>query len=139
MNLFEQAKSKGQKLNLATLTTKPEFKQQHLAPLRRLDEVDQCMLLKKVIDKDCSLNELKVEAMNIKQMAALKTTFLRLTNTATWEEAEKIYPEIACDSQIKKFLRFDLSKSIPQLFIDFCNRAKASKESSVVMQYCLYY
>ena len=41
MDLFENAKLKGQKLNLATLTTKPEFKQQYLAPIRSLDEADQ--------------------------------------------------------------------------------------------------
>ena len=41
MDLFENAKLKGQKLNLATLTTKPEFKQQYLAPIRSMDEADQ--------------------------------------------------------------------------------------------------
>ena len=64
-------------------------------------------------------------------MAALKTAFLRLTNTETWEEAEEKYPVIACESQLKKFLKFDLSKSLPQPFIDFCTRAKLSEESSV--------
>ena len=41
MDLFENAKLKGQKLNLSTLTTKPEFKQQYLAPIRCMEEADQ--------------------------------------------------------------------------------------------------
>ena len=69
--MFEHAKLKGQKLNLSTLLTKPEFKQQYLAPIRRLDEVDQCKLLLKVIDGSCSLVDLKAEAAEIKQMNAL--------------------------------------------------------------------
>ena len=38
MDLFEEAKLKGQKLNLSSLLSKPQFKQQYLAPLRRLEE-----------------------------------------------------------------------------------------------------
>lgn len=48
MDVFEHAKLKGQKLNLSTLLTKPEFKQQYFAPIRRLDESEQCYLLTKV-------------------------------------------------------------------------------------------
>lgn len=48
MDLFEHAKLKGQKLNLSTLLTKPEFKQQYFAPIRRLGEEEQCYLLTKV-------------------------------------------------------------------------------------------
>ena len=55
MDLFENAKLKGQKLNLATLTTKPEFKQQYLVPIRSLDEADQVTLLTKVQEGSLSL------------------------------------------------------------------------------------
>ena len=48
MDLFQQAKLKGQKLNLSTLLTKPEFKQQYFAPIRRLAEDEQSYLLRKV-------------------------------------------------------------------------------------------
>ena len=101
MDLFEQAKLKGQRLNLSTLLTKPEFKQQYFAPIRRLEESEQCCLLTKVgiyplsippiqwflciqvINGECSLADLKVEAADLKQMRALKTAFLHLTNTDT--------------------------------------------------------
>ena len=66
MDQFEYAKLKGQKLNLSTLLTKPEFKQQYLAPIRRLEEADQCQLLRKVVDGTCSLADLKAQAVEIK-------------------------------------------------------------------------
>lgn len=40
MDLFENVKLKGQKLNLSTLSTKSEFKQQYLAPIRCIEEAD---------------------------------------------------------------------------------------------------
>ena len=87
MDLFENAKLKSQKLNLTTFLMKPEFKQQYLAAIRRLDEHDQCTVLQKVIDGSCSLAEMKTEAGEMKQINALQAAFLRLTNTETWQEA----------------------------------------------------
>ena len=130
MDLFENAKLKGQKLNLSTLLTKPEFKQQYLAPIRRLNEHDQCTLLQEVINGGCSLADLKMKAGEIKQMNALQAAFLRLTNTETWEEAQEKYPLFASDAQLRKFLKVDLNKSVPQSFIDFCTRAKLSEAQS---------
>ena len=71
--MFQQSKLKGQKLNLATLKSKPEFKQQYLAPIRCLEEEEQCKLLKKVLNKDV---ELKVAGAEAKQMASLKQLLL---------------------------------------------------------------
>lgn len=118
---------KGQRLNLSTLFTKPEFKQQYLAPIRRLDEHDQCSLLEEVIDGGCSLADLKIKAGEIKQLNALRVAFLRLTNTETWEEAQANYPLFATDTQL---LKVDLSKTIPQSLTDFCTRAKLSEVQS---------
>ena len=83
MDLFEQAKLKGQRLNLSTLLAKPEFKQQYLAPIKAVDEEVQVKLLTKLIDGEISLQELKGEADKVKQIRALHTAFLRLTNTET--------------------------------------------------------
>lgn len=130
MDLFEKVKLKGQKLNLSSLLTKPEFKQQYLAPIRRLEEEDQISLLGKVVRGEWSLQELKTGAAEVKQMMAVKTAFLRLTNTRTWQEAEEKYPTFACESQMLHFIRLDLSKAIPQCFTDFCTRAKLSEGQS---------
>ena len=126
MDLYEAAALKSQKLNLSTLMTKPEFKQQYLAPIRRLDEHDQCTLLQEVIGHRCSLAELKVKAGEMKQMNALRMAFVRLTNTETWEDAQSTYPLFVTDSQLEKFKKVDMNKAIPQAFTDFCTRAKLS-------------
>jgi len=127
MDLFEHAKLKGQKLNLSTLLAKPEFKQQYLAPIRVLEEEEQCQLLQKLRDREISLQQLKGEADKVKQIRALHTAFIRLTNTETWEEAKQRFPHFATDEQMNKFMLCDLKKAVPKTFTDFCQRAKDSE------------
>ena len=43
------------------LLSKPEFKQQYLAPIRVLEEEEQCQLLQKLLDREISLQQLKGE------------------------------------------------------------------------------
>ena len=126
MDLFERAKLKGQRLNLTTLLSKPEFKQQYFAPIRALDEDVQVELLTKLIDGEISLQELKGEADKVKQIRALHVAFLRLTNTKTWDEAQQKFPHFATDVQMEKFMLCNLKKSVPKTFLDFCQRAKDS-------------
>ena len=87
MDLFEQSKLKGQKLKMATLLQKPEFKQNYLAPIRTLQMQDQCMLLQQVISSEITLNNLQCVAAKIKQKTALKNAFTKLTNVDTREQA----------------------------------------------------
>ena len=132
MDLFENAKLKGQKLNLASLLSKPEFRQQYLAPIRCLEPDEQCLLLHKVIDGDYSLTEMKMEASLIKQTTSLKAAFVRLTNCESFAEAEQKYPQFATIQQLRKFAHLDFKKSIPTSFSDFCTRAKASETSNEI-------
>lgn len=131
--MFENVKLKSQKLNLTTLMSKPEFKQQYLAPIRSLDEADQCTLLTQVIQGECSLSELKVQAAELKQMKALRTAFVRLTNVESWEEAQELYPQFATDDQLHRYIHVDLEKAVPQSFTDFCQRAKTSNAENAVV------
>lgn len=131
MNLYENGMLKGQKLNLSSLLAKPEFRQQHLAPIRAMNADDQCTLLEKVIDKEISLTELKTEASQMKSVSALKVAFVRLTNSESWEKATETYPAFANERQLKRFTSCNLKKEIPQSFQDYCSRAKSSLESSV--------
>ncbi len=62
-------------------------------------------------------------------MKALRTAFVRLTNTDTWEAAQELYPHFATDDQLLKYIHVDLKKSIPQSFNDFCHRAKSSSSA----------
>ena len=95
MNLFEESKLKGQKLKLSNLISKPDFKQQYSAPIRTLDEDDQCKLLEKVINKELSIQELKNAGGDIKIMTNLKKTFLKLVNIDSWQEAQEQLPQFA--------------------------------------------
>ncbi len=89
------------------------------------------MLLKKVIDRQISLAELKTESSNIKQLHNLRVVFVCLTNadSCTWEDATNKFPEFASDEQLLKFIHLDLKKAIPKSFSDFCLRAKNSADT----------
>lgn len=134
MDLFEQSKLKAQKLRMSTLLQKPEFKQNYLAPIRTLPISDQCLLLQKVIAGETSLTELQ-----LKQKAALKTAFAKLTNVESWDQAVDKFPAFATDDQLNRFLGIDIRKTIPKAFVSFCQRAKsysaddASPASSIVV------
>ena len=100
MDLFKKAKLKGQKLKLSSLMSEPDFKQQYLVPIRTLPENEQCSLLKRVIDGEISIANLKGEAGSIKQMECLKKAFLKLVNVETWAEAEESMPQFATTDQL---------------------------------------
>jgi len=126
MDLFEKVELKDQRLLSAETTTKPEFKQNYLAPLRCLDPIDQCFLLTRCKNKHLSLAEVKTKANVLKKMADLKKTFVKLTTSKNWEDTSSKYPLFACESQLKKYIAIDVSKELPQSFVNFCNRAKSS-------------
>ena len=126
MDLFEQAKLKSQKLCLASLTQKPEFKQNYLTPIRGLSVTDQCSLLQQIIDFDLSLEEMQKEANKIKQRSALQAIFVKLTNCQSWENAQEQFPHFATEGQLDRFLHANLKKAIPKALSGFCHWAKTS-------------
>lgn len=142
MDLFEKAKLKGQKLRLATLVHKPEFKQNYLTPIRSLSVQNQCNLLSKVANLELSLAGLQVEANKLKQLASLKVSFTKMVNVDSWEEAQNRFPHYASDEQLGRFSHIDVKKKIPKSFTDFCHRAKTltdidvSSSSTVVVRRC---
>ena len=131
MNAFEKVKLKDQRLKVSSAVSKPEFKQQYLAPIRSLEPQEQIFLLLKCKNGEISLSELKKEANSLKQLAALKKNFVKLTNSNNWEDAVARYPQFACESEMKKFIALDLSKGIPKSFLDFCKRAKSTADTGV--------
>ena len=126
IDLFEEGKLKGQKLNTSKLLSKPEFKQQYAAPIRALHESDQCALLQQVAQKEISLNELKELAAAKKSLYTLKTMFVKLTNSDSWEKATETFPDYATEIKLRRFLGCDLKKGTPKPFQDFCHQAKIS-------------
>ena len=121
MDLFKKAKLKGQKLKLSSLMSEPDFKQQYLVPIRTLPENEQCSLLKRVIDGEISIANLKGEAGSIKQMECLKKAFLKLVNVETWAEAEESMPQFATTDQLQKFSKINLKHGIPPSFSEYWN------------------
>lgn len=111
--------------------SKPEFKQQFFAPLRRLSLNDQCNLLLRCKNKEISLAEMKQEADVLKRLETLKKSFVKLTNAKSWEDVVAQFQPFASVNELKKFSSLDLTKEVPPSFANFCRRAKASKESGL--------
>ena len=65
---------------MSSLQTKLEFKQQYLAPIRHLEEMDLVSLLRKVVSGRSSLADLKSDPAEIKQTVALRTALLCRSN-----------------------------------------------------------
>ena len=111
---------KGQNLNMSHSLSKPEFKQQYLAPIRALSPSEQCDILEEVVRKEIALGDLKTLATKAKAMNSLKMLFTRLTNVDSWEMAQKRFPALATTSQLECFVGFDSKKTVPKAFQDFC-------------------
>ena len=130
MDLFENHKLKDQKMQCGLkIITKPEIKQQYLAPIRCLNINDQLSLLLRCKNKELSLTEMKKEAEILKRLEILKKSFVKFTNSKSWEDAQTHYQPFASDCELKKFAKLDVSKEIPQSFVNFCRKAKVSRES----------
>ncbi len=129
MDLFEQSKLKNQKLKMATLLHKPEFKQNYLSSIRALSVDEQCNLLQSVARSEITLTQLQSDASRLKQKSALKKVFILLTNVESWEEAAEKFPAFATHEQLDRFRDVDIRKTIPKTFTDFCQRAKNSSDT----------
>ena len=130
MDLFENYKLKDQKMKIGLkTTTKPEIKQQYLAPIRRLDVNDQLNLLMRCKNKEISLSEMKKESDLLKKLDVLRKAFVKLTNSKDWKDAQTRFHPFASDCELKKFTKLDVSKEIPPSFVNLCRKAKGSREN----------
>ena len=93
---------------------------------------EQCDILLKVIQKEASLNDIKVLSKRAKQIGALKMLFARLTNTDTWAGAQQRYPSQATVLQLEHFVESDLKKGVPKAFQDFCQRVVSTTSTSSI-------
>jgi hypothetical protein len=128
MDLFEHGRLKSQKLNLSTLMSKPQFKQQYFAPIRTLTTSEQISILNQVLNLEITILDLKKVANELKNLNGLKAAFVKLTNSDSWEMAQETHPSFATEIQLKRFLGSNLKICVPKAFEDFCKRAKLSTE-----------
>ncbi len=130
MDKFEQSGLKNQVTKAMSRVHKLEFKQNYLAPIRTLETSVQCELLEKVATRKMSLNEMKDESSKKKQVTALNSQFVKLTNVSCWDEAVEKFPQFANEQRLSKFLGIDVRKTVPKPFADFCRQAKRFPDSA---------
>ena len=76
-----------------------------------------------------SLSEMKKESDLLKKLDVLRKAFVKLTNSKDWKDAQTRFHPFASDCELKKFTKLDVSKEIPPSFVNFCRKAKGSKEN----------
>ena len=104
-----------QKINFSKLVSKPDFKQHYITPIRGLPQNDQCTFFHKIIE--ISLSELKEHSTMLKSMTTLKTAFVKITNSESWDKAVESFPNYASEINLKRFLGCDLKKTIQNYFM----------------------
>ena len=92
--MFEQGALKEQKLKKQQITAAPEFKQHLLQPLHHLKPDFQVNILTKITCLEVSLKELKTSCTAFRSSEAVKASFVRLTNTGSWREAQQKYQRV---------------------------------------------
>ena len=60
----------------------------------------------------------------------LKTTFVKVTNSKSWEDAQKEFPKFANEDRLHQFTSLTWTNDVPQLFTTYCQEAVDSKKDS---------
>ena len=123
MNQYKQGQLKDQKLSRKHLLATPEFKQHLLQPLHHLEADFQQSVLKRVQDNELSLAEMKKEAAEFRSLTTIKATFLRLTSTNTWNDAEGKFPTFTSIKRLSQYMPLDFRHGIPEVFRLYCQAA----------------
>jgi hypothetical protein len=127
MDKYEEGLLKDQKKSKKNSLT--EIKQHHLQPLCRLPEKIQLDLLACVRKGELSLKEMKVNADRYRQIEQIKKSFVKLTNSRSWETAESVYPNFACADALQQFVSLSFKGDVPKSFQVYCQSAINSKEN----------
>ena len=84
-------------------------------------------LLSEVKDCELSLRELSSECTSIKQLQKVQATFVKGTNTTSWEDAQHQFPQYATSSQLEPFRKLHFTgPTLPDAFMHFCQRVVAT-------------
>ena len=137
MNKFETGQLKNQKLSRKHLVSTPEFKQHLLQPLHHLDKELQESVLQKVLDDELSLEEMKISAMEFRNLGVVKNAFLRLTSSESWAEAEDKFPAFTTTERLSNYSALDFKKGVPDIFRIYCQAAIDSTVVSAAPQSAL--
>ena len=127
MDHFEMGQLKDQKLNRKHLMATPEFKQHLLQPLHHLDIEFQQSVLQRVLDNKLSLAEMKTSSLEFCSLSTAKSTFMRLTSTRSWSEAETKFPQFTSNERLSQYTSLSFKNGIPDHFRIYCQAALDSK------------
>ena len=87
---------------------------------------DQLSLLLRCKNKELSLTEMK-EAEILKRLEILKKSFVKFTDSKSWEDAQTHFQSFASDCELKEFAKLDVSKKIP-VFCKFLLESQSFQE-----------
>ena len=60
----------------------------------------------------------------------LKTTFVKITNSKSWDDAQNNFPKFANEDRLHQFTSLTWTNDVPQLFTTYCQGAVDSKKDS---------
>ena len=98
--------------------------------MHNLDPDFQKSVLQRVRDCELTLVELKASAVEFRAVGVIKSTFLRLTSSKSWREAEEKFPAYSSVNRLSQFVGLDFKKGIPDTFRTYCQAALDSKTMS---------
>nr|XP_054771550.1 uncharacterized protein LOC129279468 [Lytechinus pictus] len=105
------------------------MKQSVFLSLQGLAEPDRFHILTKLVNGSLQLEDVKREASRLKKTSVIRSLFVQLANSASWEDCAREYPAHTKTEVLDHFIDMDFKKSIPREFVDFVSEAKAAAES----------
>ena len=132
MDMYEEGNLKQQKLSQRHLLATPEFKQHYFLPLHHLKPPFQEDTLQLVANRQLSLSEMKEACNKHRAMTGIKRSFMRCTNTQSWDEAVSRFGAFADEGRLAQFTCLNFHKQIPEPFRDYCQSALNSENPTAV-------
>lgn len=97
--------------------------------IRGLDTDSLKALLAKVADGEMSFAEMKLRAMEIKNIAALKTEFVKKAGCESWEEALERFPDFTSEELLQQFIGSVHKRKADREFMALIERALQAEVS----------
>ncbi|XP_068755853.1 uncharacterized protein [Montipora capricornis] len=97
--------------------------------IRGLDTDSLKALLAKVADGEMSFAEMKLRVMEIKNIAALKTEFVKKAGCESWEEALERFPDFTSEELLQQFIGSVHKRKADREFLALIERALQAEVS----------
>ena len=118
-------------------------------PLQGLEQATKDDLLRRVVQRQLSLKELRKAAESIKKKKKIISAFLKYTGEENWESLQKRFPQHATEEKLAQFkgvpLRRNKASPVSAMIlshdINLCNISCTSSEKVIaeIVKKCLYF